>query len=102
MKTQMHRYIDLTYLRSISKGNKEFEQQMLTAFVEQSVIEMRKLKSALMESDWHTVYQVAHKIKPSVTFVGLHSILNKVESLEKIAKEHPDFNKIQQLISEIS
>jgi HPt (histidine-containing phosphotransfer) domain-containing protein len=96
------KYIDLSYLRSVSKGNISFEQKMLHTFIHQAAGDIEKLKNALAGKDWETVHLIAHKMKPTIQFIGLHTLQSDVHTLEAIAKQHADPHKITELISNIS
>jgi HPt (histidine-containing phosphotransfer) domain-containing protein len=96
------KYIDLTYLRSVSKGNTSFEQKMLSTFIHQATGDIEKLKNALAEKDWDTIHLIAHKMKPTIQFIGLHMLQSDVHTLEAIAKQHTDPDKITELISNIA
>lgn len=96
------KYTDLTYLRSVSKGNVSFEQKMMNTFIQQSSADVQKLKQALAVEDWNTIQLIAHKTKPSLQFLGLQSLQADVHMLETIAKQRSDLDKAGDLISNIS
>jgi HPt (histidine-containing phosphotransfer) domain-containing protein len=96
-----NKYTDLTYLKSVSKGNVGFEQKMLNTFVLQAGSDVQKLRQALLVMDWDTIHLIAHKMKPSLQFIGLHVLQADVHTLETIAKQHKDFDKVTELISRI-
>lgn len=96
------KYTDLTYLRSVSKGNVSFEQKMLNTFIQQSSADIQKLKQALAVEDWETMRLIAHKTKPSLQFLGLQSLQADMHLLETIAKQRSDLDKATELISNIS
>lgn len=96
------KYTDLAYLHTISKGNTSFEQKMLSTFVSQARTDVQKLKDALAVRDWDTIYLLAHKMKPSLQFVGLNLLLGDILSLESLAKQKNDFNRAAETISVIS
>src|SRR6476620_658345 len=96
------KYTDLTYLRSVTKGNMNFEQKMLNTFIHQSAGDVQKLKQALIMRDWSVIQLVAHKMKPSLQFVGLQSLQADMHTLETIAKQEDDLDKTTELISNIS
>ncbi|HEX8515316.1 MAG TPA: Hpt domain-containing protein [Bacteroidia bacterium] len=96
------RYTDLTYLKSVSKGNGAFEQKMLNAFVLQAGTDMKRMKQALVIMDWETIHMIAHKLKPSLQFVGLHEIQPDMHQLESIAKQRSDFDKVTELVAHIA
>jgi HPt (histidine-containing phosphotransfer) domain-containing protein len=93
---------DLTYLRSVSKGNTAFEQKMLNTFIQQTGAEIQKLKHALAVGDWSSMHLIAHKMKPSMQFVGLNLLHSDVHELEMLAKQGTDITKAAELISTIS
>jgi HPt (histidine-containing phosphotransfer) domain-containing protein len=80
------KYTDFSYLRTISKGNTRFQQKMLTTFIKQSAEDIKKLKLAIGERNWEAVFMIAHKMKPSLHFVGLNMLLGDLLSLEILAK----------------
>ncbi|MDF2437628.1 MAG: domain S-box protein [Bacteroidota bacterium] len=96
------KHTDLTYLRSVSKGNVAFEQKMLSTFIQQTGSEVQKLKQALSASDWPAMHLIAHKMKPSMQFVGLNLLYSDVHELEMLAKQGTDMTRVAELISSIS
>jgi HPt (histidine-containing phosphotransfer) domain-containing protein len=96
------KYTDLSYLYSISKGNTGFVQKMLRTFIEQANADVKKLKSALDMEDWDTIFLIAHKIKPSLQFVGLSLLHADILSLEVLAKQKGNAQKAAEVISVIS
>jgi len=95
------RYTDLSYLRSVSKGNVSFEQKMLNTFIQQAGSDIQKLRQAVVVMDWDAIHLIAHKMKPSLTFVGLHVLQADVHTLETMAKQRLDFDKVTELISHV-
>lgn len=95
------RYTDLTYLREIAKGSNEFIIQMLNIFIEQTPKALIRMEEALKNKDWKTLRLIAHKIKPSITFVGLTKIANDVPLLEEYAAEETHLNEIPALVDKI-
>jgi HPt (histidine-containing phosphotransfer) domain-containing protein len=99
---QDKKYTDLTYLKKISKGNTSFEQKMLSTFVAQASADIQKMKDSLASRDWESIYMLAHKMKPSLQFVGLNLLLSDLLSLESVAKQKNDLNRAAETISMIS
>jgi HPt (histidine-containing phosphotransfer) domain-containing protein len=96
------KYTDLTYLRSVSKGNTSFEQKMLSTFVQQVTTDMEKLRQAWSVQDWETIRMIAHKMKPSLQFVGLHLLQADMHDLEMIAKQRNDPERTAELVSSVT
>lgn len=102
MDINKKKYTDLTYLRSISKGNTAFEQRMLSAFVEQAAADVQRLKNAVQQADWDMIYMIAHKMKPSLQFVGLDLLQPDILSLEMAARQKKDMDKVADVVSNVS
>jgi PAS domain S-box-containing protein len=75
-------YYDLTYLNSISNTNKEFIQEIISAFIEQTPQLLIELFEANEDKDWVTVGDLAHKLKPNLTLLGMNQLAPLAESLE--------------------
>jgi len=102
MLSSGEKYTDLSYLHTISKGNTSFEQKMLTTFIHQFGTDINKLKEALDDRDWATLFLIAHKMKPSLQFVGLNLLQKDIVMLETLAKQKNDPEKTAEVISVIS
>ena len=88
---------DLNILNTMSKGNNEFVQKMISIFISQTEDVIDKVEEAIISEDFPLVSQLIHKIKPSIESMGILSILDDVKRLEKIAKESSDRNQISVL-----
>ncbi|MES1214107.1 MAG: ATP-binding protein [Bacteroidota bacterium] len=70
--------IDLDYLHDLSKGNKNFETEMIRQFMVQVPEEINSLKVAIDQKDFPLVTSIAHGLKSSVSFMGLSARLEPV------------------------
>ncbi|MBI3510682.1 MAG: PAS domain S-box protein [Bacteroidetes bacterium] len=91
--------IDLTYLEQIAEGNHEFVKKMLETFLKQTPVMLEDMWKYVNEKKWKELSGVAHKMKPSLDFIGIHSLKTTVADLEKKAglgettEEFPDMVK---------
>lgn len=92
---------DLNILNTMSKGNHEFVQKMISIFISQTEDVIEKTEEALDKDNFLLVSQLIHKIKPSIESMGILIILDDVKRLEKLAKESSDHNQIANLFSQI-
>ncbi len=92
--------IDLFYLKNISMGNREFELKLLQTFVEQTDIEMKIIQESLQRKDWDALYASAHKIKPSLHFIGGLQTEALLKSIEGIVKDKINLEKLPELVSD--
>ncbi|PBQ32831.1 hypothetical protein CNR22_13965 [Sphingobacteriaceae bacterium] len=77
--------LDLTYLKEISKGNKDFITEILDLFLTQIPEELALIEKAIEKKDFKTIRSLSHKLKSSIPMAGLDEklspILSKMEEL---------------------
>ncbi len=87
--------IDLTYLKEVSDNNSEFMIEMIDIFQAQTPGYVNQLEAALSIEDWKRVSEMAHKIKPTLTFMGVESAMLVMTSIESRARDGVDFEGIK-------
>ena len=97
--TQKH--TDLTYLREIANGSDVFIAQMLNLFIEQVPHSLMRIDTAMRNRDWPTLRAAVHKIKPSISFIGLHEIKDIVPKLEEYAAERSNLEDIPAMVATV-
>ncbi len=94
--------IDLDYLNELSKGDKNFEAEMIRQFIVQVPEEINSLKSFITEKNYDAVKSAAHGLKSSVSFVGLTSKLQPVlDQIERHASSKNGADEIQRNFEEL-
>ena len=63
--------VDLSYLRELSAGNKEFENEMIELFLNQTPLDMKILEDAVNAVDFEKIRTTAHKLKSSFALLGI-------------------------------
>lgn len=96
MKTEKH--IDLTYLKELSNGSTKFIVEMIDAFLEQTPLEIANLDQGLNRKDWKSIRSIAHKIKPSVTFMGIKELESVVKLIEEYAGNETNLDLLPAMI----
>jgi len=83
-------YIDLTYMKSVSGGDRNFEHLVTKQFTEKIPRHLDELMKAYHDKDFSTLKLRAHDLKSSVAIMGLLPLLEeKLDILEK-PSEHPE------------
>ena len=90
--------IDLNYLNQLSEGDDEFSISMLSYFLENAPAVIADLKQFYAGKDWKNLRNVAHKFKPQLTFMGIKSVFNEVETIEQNAASEKNTDQIPSLI----
>ena len=85
---------NLNVLHNSSGGNDEFVLEMVGVFVKQTIATIEKIDAALEANNFPEISRLIHKIRPSTGNMGVLSIQSKMKTLEKIAKETQNKQKI--------
>ncbi|SKB38675.1 Hpt domain-containing protein [Daejeonella lutea] len=86
--------IDLTYLRDVSSGSNEFMIEMIELFLDQTPAYFDQLKQYIAEENWSKVAEIAHKIKPTLAFMGADSAKESMAEIENNARSLTNTNSI--------
>ncbi|HEY0895222.1 MAG TPA: Hpt domain-containing protein [Sphingobacteriaceae bacterium] len=82
----MDKEIDLSYLRAIASDSNEFMIEMIDLFLGQTPEYFSQLQEAADNQNWKEVASLAHKIKPTLAFMGLNAARADIEDIEKKAR----------------
>ena len=76
-KQKLFKVIDLSYMKEISAGNKEYEKLVTGQFIESVPIELAAIKNAWDRNSKTEAGQLAHNLKTTVSIMGLTEKLQK-------------------------
>lgn len=93
--------IDLSYLNEIACGSVEFMIDMIDIFLEQTPLYMEQLVAAVKEKDWKTTGDIAHKIKPTLAFIGVNSAKDAMAEVERKARTLTSLETMEEEVNEI-
>ncbi len=91
---------DLGYLKSISNDDNSFIREMIETFLDATPGSLVKMQESLQSGDLNTVGMIAHKIKPSLTFMGIDELKDKVLEIETLGKESREPEKLKVMVPE--
>lgn len=91
---EMEKHFDLTSLNEISEGDKEFTFTMISYFVEHTPLALENLNARISAQDWPEVRLIAHKMKPQLIYMGIHSIQQDVELIEQYSNQKIHLDQI--------
>ncbi len=92
---------DLTYLKELAKGDNAFIKEMLVVFMEQTPEAIGNLEKYYGDKNWKMLRAVAHKMKPSFTFVGLKELTPVINLIEEYAEKEIHFDLLPEMISKV-
>ena len=95
--------INLSYLVALCDGDDEFMNAIIASFVDEMPELLTLIQQKMQEEDWKTVGELAHKMKPSVQFVGMDGTLEKARSIEHQCREsYVCSDQISLLVSDVT
>lgn len=101
METISKTNIDLTYLKKLSNGSNPFMLEMITVFIQQTPTEIESLEKYLKSKDWKALRLIAHKMKPSFSFMGIKELESVIKSVEEYASNETNLDLLPEMISKI-
>lgn len=101
-KTESGKYkiIDEDHIRKFANGDDEFMRQMIQIFLKRTPEYMDDLYSAVQENDWEMIKRMAHKVKPTFTYVGMQRFTERVGEIEYHAGER-NLSAIKNIMNEV-
>lgn len=86
--------VDLSYLKEVSSDNNEFMIEMIDMFQAQTPGYVDALSTAIAEKNWTKIAEMAHKIKPTLSFMGVEVAKEEMATIETRARNQEDYEGI--------
>lgn len=87
-------FVDLSYLKEVSSDNNEFMIEMIDIFQAQTPEYVESLRAAIAEKNWLKIAEMAHKIKPTLSFMGVEVAKEEMATIETRARNQEDYEGI--------
>jgi HPt (histidine-containing phosphotransfer) domain-containing protein len=78
--------LDLSYLQDVANGSNEFMIEMIQLFLDQTPGYFEQLDQLIKDLNWPLVAEISHKIKPTLTFMGIESARANMAEIEQNAR----------------
>jgi PAS domain S-box-containing protein len=93
---------DLSYLISLSQGDRMFVLNMVETFLEQTPITLTNLEDALQKNDAAQVAKLLHTLKPNFEIMGMLVLYQQTKSFEQLVKVgHLPLSQLENSISHL-
>jgi HPt (histidine-containing phosphotransfer) domain-containing protein len=97
-KMEPPKITDLTYLTEASANNKNFLKEMIEIFLKQTPGLIAGLQKTSKEGDWAEFKKIMHKIKPSITMMGIHELESDIIKIDIAVKKGIDVEQLPFLL----
>lgn len=99
---QQEKITNLSYLISVCDNDRVFIQDMIDTFISTTPPTINEMQKWVNKAEWHKVAGLAHKLKPTITFMGLESLKPVIKHIEEFARENYQTDQIPQLVNVLS
>ena len=93
--------IDLSYLKEIADGNNAFIIEMIEMFLQKTPEALEEMNASFQKQNWEELRLIAHRIKPSYSYVGLPEIQIMLSEIESCSDSKTNLEKIPVMISQV-
>ena len=93
--------VDLSYLKSVSGSNDTFVKEMIATIVASCPAVKEELGKFTAKKNWDQLARTLHKMKPSLTMIGLNQTKEHVVALEAQIKSKKGLKNIPQQIDQL-
>jgi len=96
----MEKHYKLQKINELADGDQDFIFAIAQAFTEEVPADLLKLKEAVMESDLQSVYQLAHKLKPTILLFELN-VSSALLEIEKWGKQELELENVVEQLNQV-
>lgn len=99
-KTSKTEKVDLSYLRKISNNDKAFVDEIINSFVFNAPKALHEIKNYLKSKNWIKMEEQVHKIKATLTMIGMPVAREKAVEIEILTRSQSDIDTVEKLTKE--
>lgn len=95
-KTEIVKYVDMTYLLKLTKSNPKLIEEMIQAYLKQTPPLLITMKQSFLDKDWGLLKATVHKMTPSFAIMGINP------KITEIAIRVQEFSSMLELSDELN
>ena len=94
-----YNYINLSYLEDMVGDDADMKQTMVEMLLTEIPDELAKMQTALADNDLEELFQISHKMKTTLSFIGNETMIEANRTLEHNARHRENVADIPQLLT---
>jgi HPt (histidine-containing phosphotransfer) domain-containing protein len=94
MVTTNMEYLNLDYLNMMTGNDAEMMQTMLGMLAEEIPTEFEKMDSAIKNREWNDLFNISHKMKTTLAFIGNEEMIELNKDIELAARHENGLERI--------
>ncbi len=99
-KMGVQKLYDLKYFRDLAEGDEDFVMEMTSYFLTHCPEMMDRINNAIKDENWYVIKSVSHKFCSELIMMGMKSIHEKMDRVEKLSEEKSGLAEIKSLNDE--
>jgi HPt (histidine-containing phosphotransfer) domain-containing protein len=101
MSVATYNYIQLDYLETMTEGDADMLQTMLEMLISEIPEEMEKMQACVTSKDWNELFELSHKMKTTLSFVGNLEMINTNKTLEHCSRFQESIDEIPAMVQKL-
>ena len=93
-----YKHVNLDVLKEISEGNNDLMRDLIFLFISQIPVFIEQLDYYYKNEDYISLGKLAHKIKSSVSMMGISELSSDMKKLEQLAQAKKNTQKYPEYI----
>ena len=102
MSVTTFNYIQLDYLETMTEGDTEIMQTMLDMLISEIPEEIEKMNHCVATKNWSELFELSHKMKTTLSFVGNVDMINTTKTLEHCARHEVSLDEIPAMVKKLT
>ncbi|MBU2491974.1 MAG: response regulator [Bacteroidetes bacterium] len=94
-------FINLDYLKESAGNNPSLIKDIINIFLDQTPGFISQIEDAVKSENWEDAKTFAHKMKPTVSYVGISSLVEIIKNIEDYSEEKIHLEKIPGLVKDL-
>ena len=95
-------HINLEYLDTMTGGDADTMQQMLELLIDEIPTEITKMRESVHSKDWEEVFQISHKLKTTLAFIGNDDMIALNKTIEHCSRHKIDIHEVSPMVKQLS
>jgi HPt (histidine-containing phosphotransfer) domain-containing protein len=101
MSVATFRHINLEYLETMTDGDADMMQTMLEMLIAEIPEEMDKMMQYSKSEDWNEVFQISHKMKTTLSYIGNIEMIELNKQIEHDARHRENIATLPARVSQL-
>lgn len=102
MSVTTFNYIQLDYLETMTEGDLDMLQTMLEMLITEIPEEIGKMQDCVVAKDWKELFELSHKMKTTLSFVGNEDMINTNKTLEHCSRYEISIDEIPAMVQKLA